>query len=161
MLYDRMILDELAALMGMKPVSKRNKFRAKPTIINGIRFASKAEAARYLVLKEMARTKEISNLELQPKYDLPGGIKYVADFAYVRRGTSTDGKWRIRQPVTEDVKGFKTAVYKLKAKLFKEKYGRAIVETQLGSGAVDMLLKAYAGQQRREQPAPVPEGGGA
>lgn len=141
-----------------KPVFKRNKFRAKPTIINGIRFASKAEAARWLVLKDMERTGEISSLELQPEYDLPGGIKYVADFCYFKKVRA--GKQVTLQPVTEDVKGFKTAVYKLKAKLFREKYGRAIMETQLGSGAVDMLLKAYAGRKVRDA-APVPEGGGA
>ena len=118
------------------------KYHAKRTTVDGISFASKSEAARYIVLKDMERTGEISGLARQPKYVLAGGVNYFADFEY----------WHVqnRRIVTEDVKGFKTPAYRIKAKLFKEKFGREIVETQMGAGAVNMILAAYKGVETRE-----------
>lgn len=89
------------------------KYHAKRTTIDGITFASKAEAKRYSQLKLLERAGEIRNLELQPSYDLEvNGIlicRYVADFRYVIRGGQK----------VEDVKGVKTPVYKIKKKLMK------------------------------------------
>jgi len=45
---------------------------------------------------------------------------YVADFRYKNK----EGK-----EVVEDVKGFKTAIYRLKKKLVKAYYGISILET--------------------------------
>ena len=69
------------------------------------------------------------NLELQKKFELVPSFKvdgktiraitYTADFCYF----TWDG-----QPVVEDVKGYKTDVYKLKAKLFAYTYGFFITE---------------------------------
>lgn len=83
----------------------------------GIFFHSKKEAKRFIALKFLLNAKEIQELVLQPKYPLygKGGSKicsYVADFQY-KVGNDT---------VVEDTKGFKTADYKLKAKLFKDNY---------------------------------------
>lgn len=90
---------------------------------DGIVFASKAEMARYDELKMLEKAGKISNLELQPKFLLIPKIKkgeratyYIADFAYLK-----DGKH-----IIEDVKGFKTAVYKLKIKLLLWKYPEII-----------------------------------
>lgn len=78
------------------------KYRAIPIYIDGIRFASKAEARRYTELKLLERAGEISELELQPRFALtidgvpvrmtsPGAkgkkpsrrqLVYVADFRY-------------------------------------------------------------------------------
>ena len=59
----------------------------------------------------------------QPTIDLTvNGIKvcrYVADFYVVKQGGEV---------VIEDVKGVKTAAYRLKAKLFKALFGFAIQE---------------------------------
>lgn len=99
------------------------KYKSKPTEIDGIKFASKMEANRYVILKQMQREKKISNLELQPSFLLQDGfardgkkyrpIVYVADFRY-KVGDRV---------VVEDVKGFKTPEYKLKKKLLLYKYG--------------------------------------
>ena len=88
-----------------------SKYAAKPTHVNGIRFASKREAARYGELSNLQRAGVIAHLELQPRFPLIVGVHlictYVVDFRYLENGRS----------VTEDVKGFKTPEYKLKRKL--------------------------------------------
>lgn len=99
---------------------KRSKFNAKPVIIDGHRFASTREGARYRVLSTWQAAGVIRDLELQPKFVLLPGyrrkngkwerpITYVADFRYVERGVV----------VVEDVKGMKTPIYQLKRKWFQ------------------------------------------
>ena len=98
------------------------KYNAIRTEVDGIVFASKAEAKRYSQLKLLERAGEIKNLELQPSYDLEvNGVlicRYVADFRYMVRGGQK----------VEDVKGVKTPVYKLKKKLMKAIYNINIRE---------------------------------
>lgn len=102
----------------MKAMAARgSKYHAKKTEIDGIEFDSAKEAKRYTKLRDMAEAGVIQDLRLQvpfellPSFECDGvkyrGMKYVADFVYIR-----DGK-----RVVEDCKGFKTAEYKLKKKL--------------------------------------------
>lgn len=88
-----------------------SKYSAKPTIVDGIRFASKAESRRFAELRALERAGIISGLTLQPKFPLEvNGAKvctYIGDFAYIE-----DAKY-----VVEDVKGVKTDTYKIKRKL--------------------------------------------
>ncbi|MBS4881922.1 MAG: DUF1064 domain-containing protein [Peptoniphilus harei] len=105
---------------------RRSKFNAIKTIVDGIRFDSRKEAKRYQDLKLLERAGEIEHLELQPrfllqeKFKLDGvthrKIEYVADFKY---WDNTKKAW-----IVEDVKGVKTQVYKLKKKIFLNKYGQ-------------------------------------
>ncbi len=109
----------------------RNKYGAKKTTrqVNGVTvsFDSLAEARRYDVLYIMARSGEITNLTLQPKYELQSKyehegksvlpIYYIADFRYTHHGFT----------VVEDVKGMLTDVYRLKKKLFLYRYGTELV----------------------------------
>lgn len=98
------------------------KYHSKTVTVEGIKFDSKKEAKRYAELKLLERAGEIENLELQPEYELQPkfrkdgvtyrAIKYRADFRYKDHG----------KVVVEDVKGFKTDVYKLKKKLFEYRY---------------------------------------
>lgn len=96
---------------------KPHKFRAIPTTIDGIKFASKKEAARYGVLKMLERGGHITNLRLQVPYELNEGgtfkYTYRADFVYEERGKT----------IVEDVKGFITATFKKKMKLMKKIHG--------------------------------------
>lgn len=99
----------------------RNKFNAKKTIVDEITFHSKKEANRYIELKHLADIGLIiwhDKTPLQPKFKLEVNGKhicyYIADFRYYDVG---DGK-----EIIEDVKGYKTAVYKLKKKLFLASY---------------------------------------
>ena len=91
----------------------RSKYRAQPTVVDGIRFASQAEARRYGHLKMLERAGRIYDLELQPRFPLlVNAIKvatYVADFRYRFPGVSV--------PVVEDVKGVQTPIYRLKKKM--------------------------------------------
>ena len=111
-----------------------SKFRAKPTVVHGFRFASKAEARRYQELLLLGQAGEIRNLELQPRFPITsGGAKvasYVADFRYQERHVwflegAAVSSWR---DVVEDVKGMKTPVYRLKKKLVEVQYGIQIRE---------------------------------
>ena len=101
------------------------KYHAVKTTIDGIRFDSKAEAARYNVLKLLERNGNISLLVIHPVYPLvvmgQKVGKYIADFEYVDE---------FGREVVEDVKGVKTPVYRLKKKLVKALYGIDILETQ-------------------------------
>lgn len=98
------------------------KYRAVPTVVDGIRFDSKAEARRYGTLRALERAGKIAELRLQPAFDcIVNGRKictYRADFQY--RGA--DGV------VVEDVKGAQTQVYRLKKKLVEALHGVSIVE---------------------------------
>jgi len=102
-----------------------NKYKAIKTVVEGITFDSKKEARRYLQLKLLVRAGAITDLELQPKFDLiVNGTKcgfYKADFRYVNKG--------VNEVIVEDVKGMKTPVYNLKKKLIKAIYGIEIFET--------------------------------
>lgn len=119
---------------------RAHKYGAKPTTIDGIRFASKKEAKRFGELKLLLLAGEIRELQLQPEFPLqvpalhrmsyPNGELvlagvgcYRADFSYEER---TGRTW---QSVVEDVKGMKTPVYRLKKKMVEAAYGIAIRET--------------------------------
>lgn len=95
---------------------REHKYRAQPTVVDGIRFASKRESERYAQLKLLEKAGDITHLLLQPKFPITvNGIvvcKYVADFSYRRRPNV----------IIEDVKGFKTPIYRLKKKLFEACY---------------------------------------
>lgn len=103
-----------------------SKYRAVRTAVDGITFASKAEARRYGELKLLERAGKIHGLEVQPPFDLVVmGRKvgrYVGDFAYYDRAT--------KRHVLEDVKGMRTPVYRLKAKLMQALYGITISEVK-------------------------------
>lgn len=105
---------------------RRNKYGVSPKedrTVDGIVFASKREATRYGELKILVREGEITGLILQPRFDIVVNGRrigfYKADFQY----ETPDGT------VTEDVKGFKTAIYSLKKRLVKAIYGIEITET--------------------------------
>lgn len=99
-----------------------NKYRNKPTVVDGLRFASQREAERYQALKLLERAGQIRGLQLQVRYPLTVNgqdvATYVADFTY----------WVGDLQVVEDAKGVRTQVYALKAKLMKALYGITIQE---------------------------------
>jgi len=103
-------------------VNGARKYKNVPTIIDGIRFASKREAKRYCDLKLLERAGEISGLKLQPRYPLTVNslhvATYVGDFEYIESSTG--------RTVTEDSKGVRTRDFINKAKLFHALYGREI-----------------------------------
>lgn len=116
----RLTEEQYAALIGRNAKAKpANKFGAKHT--NG--YASKAEAMRAEELKLLQRAGKISDLQEQVKFPLlvDGELigYYIADFMYVEDG----------EQIVEDVKGFKTPMFRWKAKHFRAQYGRSIKVT--------------------------------
>jgi len=116
---------------GKPPTARRrSKFNATPEVVDGIRFASKAEARRYTELRTLQRAGKISELELQPRFVLACGGKtvmirsagfpngrvsvYHADFRYKNESGAR---------VVEEVKGFDQPISRLR---------RAVVETEYG-----------------------------
>lgn len=83
----------------LKNPPRANKYGAKPTIIDNIRFASRAEARRYQELVLLRMGGVVSELRCHVPYSLTiAGVHvcdYVSDFSYVENGA----------PVVEDVKG--------------------------------------------------------
>ena len=106
-----------------------NKYKNKKVTIDNITFDSKKEARRYEELKLMEKTGLITNLVLQPRYELLKAFKrrgkthrkieYIADFKYF------DNERQVE--VIEDVKGVSTSVFSLKMKLFLYKLDENIV----------------------------------
>ena len=102
---------------------RRSKYGAVRTTVDGIAFASKAEARRYRELRLLERAGEIRDLELQPaiNLDAPGGPArvgvYRADFRYYRR---TPAGWA---DTWEDVKGVMTPLCRWKLAHVKAQYG--------------------------------------
>lgn len=90
---------------------KRSKYRNIPTVVDGVRFASKAEAKRDGELQLLERAGEIKFLCRQPSFRLMvNGQKictYVGDWSYCENG----------KRVVEDRKGVKTPAFKIKWRL--------------------------------------------
>lgn len=97
-----------------------SKYHNKKITVEGKTFDSKKEAERYQTLKMLENANIISNLtrqvpfELIPKQKNERAVKYIADFMYVEVATG--------KIIVEDVKGYRTDVYKIKRKLFKWRY---------------------------------------
>lgn len=105
---------------------KPNKYRNQSVVLDGIRFASKREASRFLELSLLAKSGKIRDLNTQVRFKLVCNgqhiTTYVADFTYEEW---VDEDWRA---IVEDVKGVRTDVYKLKRKLMLAVHGVEIRE---------------------------------
>lgn len=112
-------------------VHRQNKFRAKPTLVDGIRFDSRKEARRYQELRLLERAGEIKDLKLQEAIFLQGQkgplltrtgrkMRLTVDFFYTCAATG--------DPVYEDTKGVRTKDYEVR-KAVVEAMGYKIKET--------------------------------
>ena len=107
------------------PGKRRGKYNNRQVQADGHTFDSQAEHRRYCELKLLEQAGDIEDLrvhtrwELQPAFQAPDGqrvraITYEDDFSYF-----DFDKDRF---VVEDVKGHQTAVFKIKAKMFRFSY---------------------------------------
>ncbi|WP_054634834.1 DUF1064 domain-containing protein [Thalassobacillus sp. C254] len=102
---------------------KKNKYRAKRTVVDGHTFDSKLEARYYQQLLWLKAHGEIKEFTLQPRYILQEAFKkdsttyqkieYVADFEVLHEDGSIE---------TVDVKGVETTDFRIKKKLFHKRY---------------------------------------
>lgn len=114
--------------------ANHRKYGNMPTEYDGIKFASKKEAERYLELKLMQRGGVISELECQPKFTLQDAfatsrgqrvraITYTADFKYrvVNSSYYGDHSIDVGTVIIEDVKskGTKTQAFVLRWKMLQ------------------------------------------
>lgn len=102
------------------------KYNAKKTTVDGITFASKLEADRYVQLRLLEKADEITALVLQPEFQILRGFVnpdtgektrsrfYVGDFQYIDNATN--------KMIVEDTKGMETAEFRLKWSLVKSLY---------------------------------------
>lgn len=101
--------------------ARGSKYHNVVTYIGGRRFDSRKEAERWLLLRDAERRGEITDLRCQVRFRLaPCAATYVADFVYTK---TLDGR-----QVVEDVKGLRTAVYKLKKDMMLNLLGISIRE---------------------------------
>lgn len=95
---------------------KRAKYRNVSVTVDGIRFASKREAAYYGQLQQREKVGEVCGVELQPRFPLLGNkgeliCTYVADFAF---WDQREDRFRVI-----DVKGVETEAFKLKRRMMR------------------------------------------
>jgi len=100
-------------------------------MVDGIYFDSKREANRYSELKIMEKAGIINSLKLQPEFKcVVNGKKvctYKADFEYLMVD-DIGPQGQIGYYIVEDVKGFKTPVYRLKKKLVEACYPGTVIK---------------------------------
>jgi hypothetical protein len=119
-------------------VTRPSKYRARPVVLDGIRFDSMREGARYLDLKILVAAGQIRDLELHPRYplsvvelfrcgDCPPWIiahcgVYTADFRYVDAATG--------EVIVEDTKSgpTRTTAYRLRKRIVEAIHGVTIRE---------------------------------
>lgn len=100
---------------------KRSKYGAEPTVVDGIRFDSKAEARYYQKLKLRVESGAVRYFLRQVPFHLPGGVRYVVDFMEVH----ADGSVHY-----VDVKGIETAMFRTKKRLVESLYPITIEVTR-------------------------------
>lgn len=109
---------------------RRRKYGNRKVMLDGHSFDSKREARRYAELVLLQKAGLISELALQPAFELipkqrradgkaERACTYVADFSYL----GEDG-----QLVVEDAKGVRTPDYVIKRKLLLKVHGITVVE---------------------------------
>jgi len=112
------------------PSPSRSKYRAVATNVDGIRFHSKREAARYRELRLLEKAGHVRDILRQQRLVLHASLAgncepvtigaYVVDFVYERKQGAT---W---VAVVEEVKGFDYPLGKWKRKHAEAEYGIAI-----------------------------------
>ena len=109
----------------------KRKYGNRKTTIDGHTFDSKREAARYTNLRLLLLAGKITDLRLQPSFELipkqrrddgkaERNCTYVADFSYWDKEASC--------LVIEDAKGVRTREYVIKRKLMLQVHGITIKE---------------------------------
>lgn len=109
-----------AALAGRS--RRRHKYGTAPPAertVDGVLFASRAEARRYLELKALRAGGAVRFFLRQVPFHLPGGVRYVLDFLVF---------WADGRETFEDVKGVRTELYELKRRQVLDLYGVEITE---------------------------------
>ena len=101
---------------------KKNKYNAHKAEYNGMKFDSAFELECWIYLEKLAKEDKISNLQRQIKFEIiPANsvyraLNYIADFTFFVGD----------RYVVADAKGLILPEFKIKQKIFYDKYGNQI-----------------------------------
>ena len=112
-------LRRLNPSLTVEDAPKRSKYGNRRTLYEGVMFDSQKEASRAVELDMLKRAGEVICWTPHVVFPLSKGVSYEADFVIVYADLHVE---------VEDVKGVRTKEYRIKKKLFAERYGREIVE---------------------------------
>ena len=110
------------AVAAAKP-KKRSKYGNRRVEIDGMKFDSRHEADEYQYLMMRVKLGELKMVLRQVPFDLPGGIRYIADFVTVTPDGKIEGVYDAKSEITR-----KNRVYINKKKQLRALYGIEIVE---------------------------------
>lgn len=113
--------DTLRALIEEKP--KRQKYGNKRVVVDGMKFDSQHEADVYQGLMALVKQGELKCVCRQVKFDLPGGIQYIADFVTILPDMRIEAVIDAKSEITK-----KNRVYINKKKQMKAVWGIEIKE---------------------------------
>lgn len=119
-----MTRQEHAAIHGavLPEEPKRSKYGNRRVTVDGMKFDSQHEADVYAGLILRVKAGELKTVLRQVAFDLPGGVRYVADFLTIdqdNRAAVYDAKSEATQ---------KDKVYRLKKRQMRECLGLEIIE---------------------------------
>ena len=101
----------------------KNKYNARKIEYNGVKFDSQFELKCWIYLEELVNEGKINNLQRQVKFELiPANsiyraVNYVADFTFY----TSDNKY-----IVADAKGLVLPEFRIKQKIFFDKYKKQI-----------------------------------
>ena len=102
-----------AGALPPSPKGKANKYGNQRTEIDGKKFDSKHEAEVYGELMLRRRAGELRVVLRQVSFDLPGGIRYIADFCTV----DSEGRFEVLDAKSEATRKNRTYINKRKQML--------------------------------------------
>lgn len=124
-------------LNGQPKVSMIGKYKAQGCHVDGMWFASKAEAHRYEQLKELMQLGRIDQLEMQVPFECKVNGHAICTYRCDFRYRINPGRFGQRTLI-EDVKGYATPEYRIKRKLVEALHGIDIIEIKVAKrGTVD------------------------
>ena len=148
-----------------------SKYNNKPIEIDGIKFQSMLEGAFYQRLKDYKKAGKIHDFQMQVPFVLHAGIKYKLDFLIYEESAQEfltrvyyneknerveDKKAMPMDTATQkrryvEVKGYWTAVAKLKRKLFEADYSKLEIHTRDNPWQLEPNIVASQTTNRRSR----------
>ena len=116
-------LGAAAKAMAGAEEAKRSKYGNQRVELDGMKFDSKREASAYIALMMRVKAGELKCVLRQVPFDLPGGIRYIADFVTIRPDMTIEAVIDAKSEATK-----KNRVYINKKKQMKACWGIEIEE---------------------------------
>lgn len=82
---------------------RKSKYGNQRVEVDGMKFDSKHEAAVYQQLLMRVKAGELRAVIRQVKFDLPGGIAYIADFVAIRPDFFIEGVYDAKSAATKQM----------------------------------------------------------